>query len=138
LSFNHEMQGQTVTLPLTIAYYSARGHTGKLASAVAEGACEVKNATAYLIALDALTTKSWAILESAHAMIFGSPTYMAEPLQSSKSLQNKRWRRSPIVSAGGKKSQLASRTLRPRAETSFGDFVGKRRCVESIRYKAPN
>lgn len=68
-----------MTLPVirtAIAYYSARGHTEKLASAVAEGACEVKDATADLIALDALTTNSWAIFESAHAMIFGSPTYM--------------------------------------------------------------
>jgi NAD(P)H dehydrogenase (quinone) len=59
-----------------IAYYSARGHTRKLASAVTEGVGEVKDATADLIPLNALTTDSWVILENAHALIFGSPTYM--------------------------------------------------------------
>ena len=58
---------------IVVVYHSGYGHTVKQAEAVAEGA------RAELIAIDAegnITEAQWAILDTADAIIFGSPTYM--------------------------------------------------------------
>ncbi|MEJ1958701.1 MAG: flavodoxin family protein [Nitrosomonadales bacterium] len=58
---------------IIVVYHSGYGHTAKQAEAVAAGA----NAKA--IAIDAegnISAESWALLDNADAIIFGSPTYM--------------------------------------------------------------
>jgi multimeric flavodoxin WrbA len=58
---------------VAVVYHSGYGHTAKQAEAVAAGA----NGT--LVAIDAegnLTDAQWAVLQEAHAIVFGSPTYM--------------------------------------------------------------
>jgi hypothetical protein len=47
-----------LAVQVAIAYHSVRGHVAKLAGAVAEGVHEVPEATAALVALDALTAAS--------------------------------------------------------------------------------
>jgi NAD(P)H dehydrogenase (quinone) len=58
---------------VAVVYHSGYGHTHRMAQAVAEGA------DATLVAIDAegnLSDGSWDILNSANAIIMGSPTYM--------------------------------------------------------------
>lgn len=58
---------------IIVIYHSGYGHTAKIAQAVAQGA------NAQLLAIDAqgnLPEGGWETLESADAIIFGSPTYM--------------------------------------------------------------
>lgn len=57
-----------------VVYHSGYGHTQRVAQAVAEGA------SAELIAIDAegnLSEAGWTSLNAADAIIFGTPTYMA-------------------------------------------------------------
>ena len=59
---------------VAVVYHSGYGHTAKQAEAVAAGA----NGT--LVAIDAegnLTDAQWAVLQEAHAIVFGSPTYLS-------------------------------------------------------------
>ncbi|MFD9631052.1 flavodoxin family protein [Streptomyces violascens] len=60
---------------IAIAYYSGFGHTDVLAKAVRAGATEA-GAEVTLIRVDTITDEQWAVLDSADAIIFGSPTYM--------------------------------------------------------------
>jgi len=58
---------------IAIVYHSGSGHTSKQAEAIAEGSEGV------LINIDQdgnITDQEWTILNQAHAIIFGSPTYM--------------------------------------------------------------
>nr|WP_246705870.1 flavodoxin domain-containing protein [Rhizobium leguminosarum] len=58
-----------------IVYHSGYGHTQRMAQAVADGA------GATLLAIDAegnLSDDGWAALDTADAIIFGSPTYMGD------------------------------------------------------------
>lgn len=58
---------------VAVVYHSGYGHTAKQAQAVAKGA------GAELIAIDAngeISEPQWATLDSADAIVFGSPTYM--------------------------------------------------------------
>ena len=64
---------------VAIIYFSGYGHTEKQAQAVLAGVQEAK-APVQLIKIDAegnLSDESWAILDQADAIIFGTPTYMA-------------------------------------------------------------
>jgi NAD(P)H dehydrogenase (quinone) len=67
----------TLPTPKTaVVYHSGYGHTKRMAEAVAEGAA------ASLIAIDAdgnIQEDDWQTLETADAIIFGSPTYMGSP-----------------------------------------------------------
>lgn len=61
---------------IAVVYHSGYGHTQRLAQAVAEGA------GAELMAIDPdgnLPEGGWETLAAAHAIILGSPTYMAGP-----------------------------------------------------------
>ncbi|MDR3608359.1 MAG: flavodoxin family protein [Oligoflexia bacterium] len=63
---------------IAIVYFSGYGHTAKQAEAVAKGA----GPDAQLIAIDKdgnVDEASWAKLNAAKAIIFGSPTYMGGP-----------------------------------------------------------
>ena len=58
---------------VVVVYHSGYGHTQRMAQVVAEGA------GAQLLAIDAdgnLPEGGWETLAAAHAIIFGSPTYM--------------------------------------------------------------
>lgn len=58
---------------IVIVYHSGHGHTHRVAQAVAEGS------DAVLLPIDAqgnLPEHGWELLAGAHAIIFGSPTYM--------------------------------------------------------------
>ena len=58
---------------VAVVFHSGYGHTVKQAEALANGAKGV------LVAIDAegnLTDEQWATLNDAHAIVFGSPTYM--------------------------------------------------------------
>ncbi|RZL01607.1 MAG: flavodoxin family protein [Rubrivivax sp.] len=60
--------------PIAIVFHSGHGHTRKVAEAVAAGSGGV------LLAIDRqgeLTPQAWAQLDAARAIVFGSPTYMA-------------------------------------------------------------
>jgi multimeric flavodoxin WrbA len=61
---------------IVIVYHSGYGHTKKVAEAVAEGS------RGTLLAIDAeghLPDGGWEQLAAAHAIVFGSPTYMGAP-----------------------------------------------------------
>lgn len=63
-----------------IVYHSGFGHTQKMAEAVAEGVGTNSDIEARLIKAETLTEDSsdWAELDSAAAIILGSPTYMGD------------------------------------------------------------
>ncbi|MFS8112516.1 flavodoxin family protein [Rhizobium jaguaris] len=64
------------TSSTVVVYHSGYGHTQRMAEAVAEGAGGV------LCAIDAdgnLSDDGWVALDTADAIIFGSPTYMGGP-----------------------------------------------------------
>jgi multimeric flavodoxin WrbA len=61
---------------IAIVYHSGFGHTLRQAQSVAAGSGSVAGAEAKLFAVDTLTEADWVELESASAIIFGSPTYM--------------------------------------------------------------
>lgn len=66
---------------IAIVYHSAYGHTAAQAEAVQVSAAAVPGTEVHLIAVSALAEGSvaWQHLDTADALIFGSPTYMAGP-----------------------------------------------------------
>jgi multimeric flavodoxin WrbA len=60
---------------IAIAYHSGRGHTEVLAQSVKAGA-EAAGAQVTLVTVDAMDDAKWEILDTADAIVFGSPTYM--------------------------------------------------------------
>ena len=60
---------------IIIPYYSASGHTKRLAEAILEGVKSI-NRQASLMNISEITDKDWQTLQSAEGIIFGSPTYM--------------------------------------------------------------
>ncbi|MFD7341258.1 flavodoxin family protein [Streptomyces violascens] len=60
---------------VAIAHHSGFGHTSVLAEAVREGAAET-GAAVHLVKVDEITEEQWALLDTADAIVFGSPTYM--------------------------------------------------------------
>ena len=70
------MSTSTAAPRTVVVYHSGYGHTKRLAEVVTEGA------SASLFAIDAdgnLPEGAWTALDSADAIIFGSPTYMGGP-----------------------------------------------------------
>ncbi|MEU8825827.1 flavodoxin family protein [Streptomyces sp. NPDC048636] len=59
---------------IAVVYHSGFGHTAQQAEAVARGAGAIAHVD--LIPLPDLADEHWASLESADAIIFGTPTYM--------------------------------------------------------------
>jgi NAD(P)H dehydrogenase (quinone) len=67
---------------VAIVYHSGYGHTAKAAQAVANGVSSVADVKVELIAVDAegnVPEQTWATLNAADGIIFGTPTYMAGP-----------------------------------------------------------
>lgn len=67
-----------MAVSICIVYHSGFGHTAKVAEAVAAGARSVDGATCTVFKAEDLAPEAdgWNALDSAHAIIFGSPTYM--------------------------------------------------------------
>jgi NAD(P)H dehydrogenase (quinone) len=61
---------------IAIVYHSGRGHTARQAQAVRDGVEEVEGAEALMLTVQEAATR-WDDLESAGAIIFGAPTYVA-------------------------------------------------------------
>ncbi|MFF3247501.1 flavodoxin family protein [Streptomyces sp. NPDC002870] len=66
----------SVPISVVIAHHSGYGHTARQAAAVAAGVDSVPGARADLRDVATLDTELWEALESAEAIIFGSPTYL--------------------------------------------------------------
>ncbi len=60
---------------IAIAYHSGYGHTAKVAEQIAAGVTGA-GGSATLVKVDTISEAEWAVLDSADAIIFGSPTYM--------------------------------------------------------------
>jgi len=61
---------------VAIAYTSGFGHTLEFANSVAGGARAVPETTVDLVDVAAIADAGWTTLDTADAIIFGSPTYM--------------------------------------------------------------
>ena len=66
----------TSSVSVAVAFHSGFGHTARLARAVAEGVSEVPGAEPVLVAVDGIDEAGWESLDTADAVIFGTPTYM--------------------------------------------------------------
>lgn len=62
---------------MAIAYHGGRGHTARLADAVAAGARGVPDTDVVALSVESLDPAAWQRLDEADAIIFGAPTYMA-------------------------------------------------------------
>ena len=67
-----------MTIKICVVYHSGYGHTLRIAQSVSAGAESVSGTSSVLIAVTDLHDDSplWDELDAAHAIIFGSPTYM--------------------------------------------------------------
>lgn len=71
-----------------IAYSTGKGHTLRLAQAVAEGMRHVPGVSPVLIDVAALSAEDWQGMHDAAAIIFGSPTYMGGVAASFKTFMD--------------------------------------------------
>jgi NAD(P)H dehydrogenase (quinone) len=84
---------------LAVVYHSGFGHTRVQAEAVHRGAARVPGTAATLVPVDDVDAH-WDALDSADAIVFGTPTYMAGPSAPFKTFldatsprwQEQRWR----------------------------------------------
>ena len=67
-----------MTCKVCVIYHSGYGHTQRVAESIQSGVTSVKGIDCELLSVTELdeNSPSWDILDSADAMIFGSPTYM--------------------------------------------------------------
>jgi len=63
---------------VTIVFHSGYGHTRVQAEAVAEGARSVRGTDVHLVPVENVDA-NWDRLDTADAIVFGTPTYMAGP-----------------------------------------------------------
>jgi NAD(P)H dehydrogenase (quinone) len=78
---------------VVVIYHSGFGHTAALARSVQKGAAAVEGVQAEILTADE-AAKNLDGLDSADAMIFGSPTYMgsiAAPLKAFMEASSKKW-----------------------------------------------
>lgn len=61
---------------IAVVYYSGYGHTKILAESVASGAGSISGVHVDIVDVERITEESWLLLDSADALIFGSPTYI--------------------------------------------------------------
>jgi multimeric flavodoxin WrbA len=67
---------------IAIVFFSGEGHTRRQAEAVVDGAKEIDGAEIQVLAISQegnLPDGAWDILQTADAIIYGSPTYMGGP-----------------------------------------------------------
>ncbi|MCP2248125.1 flavodoxin family protein [Lentzea aerocolonigenes] len=70
------MNELTDPVRLVVACHGGRGHTGRLAAAVRQGALDVTGTDVAVVEVDKITSEQWFQLDDADAVIFGAPTYM--------------------------------------------------------------
>lgn len=86
-----------MTRSACIVFHSGFGHTKKQAEAVCDGLNQVDGVEGKLVPVEDLVdmdSSSWTELDSAHAIIFGCPTYMGLPSAGIKTFMeatSKRW-----------------------------------------------
>jgi NAD(P)H dehydrogenase (quinone) len=74
-----EIRQKEITMTtVTIVFHSGYGHTKVQAEAVRDGAASVPGTIVHLVGVDEIDA-NWDRLDSADAIVFGSPTYMAGP-----------------------------------------------------------
>ena len=61
---------------IAIACHGGRGHTATLAEAERAGASRARDTKVTLVRVDRITDEDWQVLDDAHAIVFGAPTYM--------------------------------------------------------------
>lgn len=61
---------------IAIACHGGRGHTARLGEAVRTGASRAPDTKVTLVRVDRITDEDWGVLDDAHAVVFGAPTYM--------------------------------------------------------------
>jgi len=89
---------------VAVAYHSGYGHTEVLAHAVAAGV-ENAGATAVTVSVADIDAVDWGALNSADAIVFGSPTYMGSVSGQFKTFMDAS---SKIWFEGGWKDKLAA------------------------------
>ncbi|MDO3635625.1 flavodoxin family protein [Mycolicibacterium arseniciresistens] len=77
---------------VAVAYHSGFGHTETLAHAVTAGARDA-GADVTLIAVDAMSGADWDTLDTADAIVFGTPTYMGNVSAAFQAFAEKTGRR---------------------------------------------
>ncbi|MEV4481466.1 flavodoxin family protein [Micromonospora coxensis] len=85
--------GRTAVTNVAIIYHSGYGHTRAQAEAVRDGARSVPGVHADLIAVEE-HADNWEVLDTADAIIFGTPTYMAgvsAPFKAFLDASSDRW-----------------------------------------------
>jgi NAD(P)H dehydrogenase (quinone) len=78
---------------ITVAYHSRHGHTDVIAHAVRAGA-ESAGALVTMVVVDPMDDAKWEALDTADAIVFGSPTHMGSasgPFHMFAESTNKRW-----------------------------------------------
>ena len=65
-----------ISVRLAVAYHGGGGHTARFAGAVHAGASSVSGCESTLVSVDPIDEAGWAVLDEAHAIVFGAPTYM--------------------------------------------------------------
>ena len=82
---------------IAVLFHSGFGHTTNVAQAVSDGAAAVEDVTSTLVEINTegeLSEEQWAQLDSADAIVFGSPTYMGMvswQLKKVADASSKRW-----------------------------------------------
>jgi multimeric flavodoxin WrbA len=79
---------------IPVAYHSGYGHTAQVAQAVAKGLAQIENIDVHVINVAEITDTDWEILDSAHTIVFGAPTYMggvSGPFKSFLDATSGRW-----------------------------------------------
>jgi multimeric flavodoxin WrbA len=66
----------TISVHVAVAYHGGGGHTARFAGAVHAGASSVFGCESTLVSVDTIDEAGWAVLDEAHAIVFGAPTYM--------------------------------------------------------------
>ena len=62
-----------MTTRIAIPYFSGAGHTRQVAIAIAKGSGDAETS---VIDIESLRAEDWRTMDAAHAILFGSPTYM--------------------------------------------------------------
>ncbi|MEW6330791.1 MAG: flavodoxin family protein [Pseudomonadota bacterium] len=78
---------------IAVVYHSGYGHTARQAQAVADGAAGIAGVRAQLVPVENVE-QHWRDLESADAIVFGSPTYMGSvsaPFKAFMDKSSKAW-----------------------------------------------
>lgn len=65
-----------ISVKLAVAFHGGGGHTARFAGAVHAGAASVSGCESTLVSVDTIDEDGWAVLDGAHAIVFGAPTYM--------------------------------------------------------------